>query len=85
MSEKKPDKLVSDSEGEEANQKIEEQANEKQFEGEPEPEITEEEMKTLGTNLQERVISNYPTSTNDEKLNVPYIEKQNGNICVKKD
>ena len=75
MSEKKSDKLVSDSEGEETNKKNEAEVQDQQSEGEPEPEITEEEKKTLGTNLQERVIQNYPTGTNEEKLNVPYIEK----------
>lgn len=54
-------------------------------EEEPEDPLTEEERKTLGTAAQTRVINKYPTDTAEEKLRVPYIEKQNGNIFVKRD
>ena len=53
---------------------------------EPEvPQLTEEQLRTLGTPEQTEVFSTYPTETDAQKLNVPYIEKQNGNILVKKD
>ena len=53
---------------------------------EPEPvQLTEEQLRTLGTSEQTEVFSTYPIDTDAQKLNVPYIEKQNGNLLVKKD
>ena len=46
-------------------------------------ELDEEILKTLGTNEQTQIITNYPTNQISEKLMVPYIEKMNGNICIK--
>jgi hypothetical protein len=37
----------------------------------------------LGTPEQNEVFENYPTSSIEDKLRVPYIEKQNGNLLVK--
>jgi tetratricopeptide (TPR) repeat protein len=36
----------------------------------------------MGTPKQTQIISNYPTQEIHQKLKVPYIEKQNGNLCI---
>lgn len=51
--------------------------------GNEKQDLDEETSKTLGTNQQERIISNYQSETKESKLLVPHIEKQNGNICIK--
>lgn len=38
----------------------------------------------MGGNDQQKIIEDYPTMDNEQKLRVPYIEKQNGNIYVKR-
>ena len=39
-------------------------------------------LEDLGTPKQTKVVSNYPSRTAEEKLKIPYIEKQNGNLCI---
>ena len=71
-------------EDEVASQKSQE-GGQDQNEEEPEVVLSEEQLRTLGTAEQSEVFSSYPTDTDAQKLNVPYIEKQNGNILVKRD
>jgi hypothetical protein len=37
--------------------------------------LTSEQLKALGTKDQKEVVLEYPTETDEQKLNVPYIEK----------
>ena len=46
-------------------------------------EFDEETKRTMGTAEQTMVISNYPTQEIPDKLRIPFIEKQNGNLCIK--
>jgi hypothetical protein len=39
------------------------------------PNLTSEQLKALGTKNQKEVVLEYPTETDEQKLNVPYIEK----------
>lgn len=39
------------------------------------PNLTSEQLKALGTKDQKEVVLEYPTETDEQKLNVPYIEK----------
>jgi hypothetical protein len=39
------------------------------------PNLTSEQLKALGTKDQKEVVVEYPTETDEQKLNVPYIEK----------
>jgi hypothetical protein len=41
-------------------------------------------MSKAGTPEQTEIIEDYPTHDTADKLRVPYIERYNGNICVKK-
>jgi hypothetical protein len=43
----------------------------------------DERMLKAGTAEQTEVINDYPTHHTEDKLKVPYIERYNGNICVK--
>ena len=45
--------------------------------------LDEESIKTMGTAQQTRIISNYPSQKKEDKLRIPHIEKQNGNLCIK--
>ena len=73
------------SEGEEVASQKSQEGGQDQNEEEPEVMLSEEQLRTLGTAEQTEVFSSYPTDTDAQKLNVPYIEKQNGNILVKRD
>jgi len=42
----------------------------------------EYDPETLGTSKQTQIVKDYPMMSPDEKLNVPYIERFNGNLCV---
>ena len=39
------------------------------------PNLTSDQLKALGTKDQKEVVLEYPTETDEQKLNVPYIEK----------
>jgi hypothetical protein len=43
----------------------------------------DERMLKAGTAEQTELINDYPTHHIEDKLKVPYIERYNGNICVK--
>ena len=43
----------------------------------------DERMMKAGTPEQTELINDYPTHHTEDKLKVPYIERYNGNICVK--
>lgn len=43
----------------------------------------DEHLKVAGTDKQTMIMSNYPSQTQKDKLKIPYIEKQNGNLCIK--
>ena len=43
------------------------------------------DANTLGTSEQKEVVKDYPMSNPEDKLKVPYIERFNGNICVKRE
>jgi len=54
----------------------------------PVPEVekkktTPEQMAKAGTPDQDVVIDDYPTHEVPDKLRIPYIERYNGNVCVK--
>jgi tetratricopeptide (TPR) repeat protein len=36
-----------------------------------------------GTDQQTKIMSDYPSQTPKDKLRIPYIERQNGNLCIK--
>ena len=46
--------------------------------------MEEQRDPNLGTKNQSEVVEEYSTRTKEDKLLVPYIEKQNGNICSRK-
>ena len=45
--------------------------------------LTQDEIKTVGTDNQQIIIKDYPSQTLPDKLKVPYFMKQNGNICIR--
>jgi hypothetical protein len=45
--------------------------------------LTDEEVKAVGTDKQAVIIRDYPSQTVEDKIKVPYFMKQNGNICIK--
>lgn len=42
-----------------------------------------EQLKVAGTDKQTMIMANYPSQTPKDKLKIPYIERQNGNLCIK--
>lgn len=44
--------------------------------------LTQAELKDLGTSKQRDIYDDYPTTTKEDKLRAPLIEKMNGNIVV---
>jgi hypothetical protein len=42
-----------------------------------------DKLKIAGTPDQTEVVDDYPTHDVADKLRIPYIERYNGNICVK--
>ena len=44
--------------------------------------LTQAELKDLGTSKQRDIYDEYPTFTKEDKIRAPFVEKMNGNIVV---
>ena len=80
----RPEEMPSINKDEAIRSKVDQMMIDRMFNQPDDPllQMDKETLETMGTSKQKEIITAYPTQKKEDKLKIPYIEKQNGNLCI---